>query len=235
MGKIPLYSPHEGFDLVSYGSPGTKNKRCPRWPCAGRCWNCLSKQHSQGCQKRPWGGGGGEEEAGGRDRVCCWKSLSSLCLRFTPLFSTESQHPGWMFTSGYITELFTRYNLPRDWSCWEGRHGFQDPPSTWLHKCCIPQGLSHVAAEKGWRHHHHSVVQALEPLISSSLPGESCTCALKCVRKDRRVCIGKWGRAKLCFSATPNLISGVLQQVSDLRESVHTNLNNQREDYLTQY
>lgn len=133
MGKIPLYSPHEGFDLVSYGSPGTKNKRCPHWPRAGRCWNCLSKQHSQGCQKRPWGGGGGEEEAGGRDSVCCWKSLSSLCLRFTPLFSTESQHPGWIFTSGYITELFTRYNLPRDWSCWEGRNGFQDPPSTGLH------------------------------------------------------------------------------------------------------
>lgn len=83
-------------------------------------------------RSRERGGGGG-----GIRREQEWSLMLevsiSLPLQFTLLFSVESQHQVWMFTSGCIIEFFTRYNLPQDWSCRDRRNCIQDPPSTWLH------------------------------------------------------------------------------------------------------
>lgn len=87
-----------------------------------------------------------------------------------------------MFTSGYVIELFTRYSLLQDWSCCEELRSAIHMTSF---KHYIPSGLRLWPAEKGWQNYHHSIVWVLGPLISSSLPGSTCTHAWSvCVRVE---------------------------------------------------
>lgn len=118
-------------ELLSYGSPGThtytQKQKMPQLTLGERYWKCLSKQHSQGCQKRKRR----EEEGGGKKQFVTGSLYHHF--PFCSLLSIESQHQGWMFSSSYIIELFTRYNLLQDWSCWNGRNCFQYRLSAWLH------------------------------------------------------------------------------------------------------
>ena len=70
-----------------------------------RYLNYLSKQHLQSCQRRLPSGRWRKEE-GDRNEIRCWKSLSSLSLRFTPLFFSWISAPGLVAN---IIKFFTRY------------------------------------------------------------------------------------------------------------------------------
>lgn len=60
-----------------------------------------------------------------------------------------------MFTSDYVIELFTGYNLLQDWSCCKALRPTIHMTSL---KHYIPQGFSLWPAEKEWQNYHHSVV-----------------------------------------------------------------------------